>query len=164
MITSPKIVERGEQPYVAVKSVVSMKEIGEVAGKFLGEVFGWAAGRGVAPVGAPFFRYNVIDMERGLEIEFGIPTANPVTGDDRVIAGVLPAGRYASLVHRGPYDQLTSANGALLDWIKEQGLKVDATQSPQGDRFACRLEIYLTDPAAEKDPQKWETEVAMQLA
>ena len=164
MITSPEIVERSEQPYVAVKSVVSMKEIGVVAGQFLGEIFGWAAGHGVVPAGAPFLKYNVIDMELGLEIEFGIPTANLATGDDRVTAGMLPAGRYASLVYRGSYEQLVDANAALLDWIKEQGLKVDATKSPQGDRFAGRLEIYLTDPAVEKDPQKWETEVAMKLA
>ena len=163
MITSPKIVERGEQPYVAVKSVVSMKEIGAVAGQFLGEIFGWVAGHGLAPAGAPFFKYNVIDMERGLEIEFGIPTAGPVKGDDRVLAGVLPAGKYASLVYRGPYEQLREANGALLDWIKEQGLKMDVSESPGGDRFGCRLEIYLTDPAVEKDPQKWETEVAIRL-
>jgi effector-binding domain-containing protein len=163
MITSPMVVERGEQPYVAVKSVVSMKEIGAVAGKFLGEVFGWAAGHGLAPAGAPFFKYNAIDMERGLEIEFGVPTANLVTVDDRVIAGVLPAGRYASLVHRGPYEQLLDANAALLDWIKEQGLAMDVSESPQGDRFGGRLEIYLTDPAVEKDPEKWETEVAIRL-
>jgi effector-binding domain-containing protein len=164
MITSPKIVERGEQPYVAVKSVVSMKEIGAVAGKFLGEIFGWAAGHGLAPAGAPFFKYNVVDMERGLEIEFGVPTASLVTGDDRVLAGVLPAGRYASLVYRGPYEQLYDANAALLDWIKEQGLAMDVKESPDGDRFGCRLEIYLTDPAVEKDPQKGETEVAIKLA
>src|ERR1700757_4981130 len=164
MITSPKIVEHGEQPYVAVKSVVSMKEIGAVAGKFLGEIFGWVAGHGLAPAGAPFFKYNVVDMERGLEIEFGVPTAKPVTGDDRVLAGVLPEGRYASLAYQGPYEGLYEANAALLNWIKEHGLTMDVEESPDGDRFACRLEIYLTDPAVEKDPQKWETEVAIKLS
>ena len=163
MITSPKIVERGEQPYVAVKSVVTMKEIGVVAGKFLGEVFGWVAGHGLTPAGAPFFKYDVIDMERELEIEFGVPTAKLVEGDDGVLARVLPGGRYASLVHRGPYEQLYDANAALLDWIKEQGLTMDVNESPQGDRFGCRLEIYLTDPAVEKDPEKWETEVTIRL-
>ena len=117
----------------------------------------------VSAGGCSFFKYNVVDIERGLEIEFGIPTANAVTGDERVIAGVLPAGRYASLVHRGPYQQLYDANAALLDWIREQGLAIDVTGSPQGDRFGCRLEIYLTDPAAEKDPAKLETEVAIRL-
>jgi effector-binding domain-containing protein len=163
MITSPKIVERGEQPYVAVKSVVTMKEIGVVAGKFLGEVLGWVAGHGLTPAGAPFFKYDVIDMERELEIEFGVPTAKLVEGDDGVLARVLPGGRYVSLVHRGPYEQLYDANAALLDWIKEQGLTMDVNESPQGDRFGCRLEIYLTDPAVEKDPEKWETEVTIRL-
>jgi effector-binding domain-containing protein len=164
MITSPKIVERSEQPYVAIKAVVTMKELGAVAGKFLGEVFGWVGGHGLTPAGAPFFKYNVVDMEHGLEVEFGVPTAKSVAGDDRVVASVLPAGRYASLILRGPYEKLYDANAALFDWIEEQGLKMDVQESPKGDRFGCRLEIYLTDPGVEKDPAKLETEVAIKLA
>jgi effector-binding domain-containing protein len=80
------------------------------------------------------------------------------------LADVLPAGRYASLIHRGPYEQLYDANGTLGKWIEEQGLKVDVKPTPEGDKFGCRLEVYLTDPAVEKDPQKWETEVAFKLA
>jgi effector-binding domain-containing protein len=163
MITTPKIVERTEQPYVAIKSMVKMEEIGPRAGTLLGEVFGWLSGHGLTPAGAPFFRYNVVDMERGLEIEFALPTATRAAGDDRVLAGVLPAGRYASLIHRGPYEQLYDANAALGAWIKEQGLTVDVAKSPGGDRFGCRLEIYLNDPGVEKDPAKWETEVAFKL-
>jgi effector-binding domain-containing protein len=164
MITSPKIVERFEQPYVAIKSVVKREEIGPTAGRLFEEVFGWLSGRGLAPTGAPFFRYTAVNMEQGLEIEFALPTAEPLTGDDSVLAGLLPAGRYASLLHRGPYEQLYEANGALGDWIKEQGLDVEIVKSPNGDRFGCRLEVYLTDPGVETDPEKWETEVALKLA
>jgi effector-binding domain-containing protein len=164
MTTSPKIVERTAQPYVAIKSLVSREEIGPVTGKLFGEVFGWLGRHGLAPAGAPFFRYGAVDMEQGLEIEFGVPTAMPVAGDNRVLADVLPAGRYASLIHRGPYEQLYDANGTFGKWIEEQGLKVDVRRTPEGDKFGCRLEVYLTDPAVEKDPQKWETEVAFKLA
>jgi effector-binding domain-containing protein len=164
MITSPKVVERTEQPYVAIKSVVRREEIGGTAGGLFGEAFGWLAGRGLAVAGAPFFRYLAIDMEHGLEIEFALPTAGRVPGDDRVLAGVTPAGRYASLIHRGPYEQLYDANVALGEWIKEQGLNVEVVKSPEGDKFGCRLEIYLTDPGVERDPEKWETEVAFKLA
>jgi effector-binding domain-containing protein len=163
MITSPKIVERTEQPYVAVKAVVKREELGPAAGKFFGEVFGWLGGRGLAPAGAPFFRYTAVDMQRGLEIEFGVPTAQVSTGDGWVLGGVLPAGRYASLIHRGPYDQLYDANAALGKWVEEQGLNVEIVKSPDGDRFGCWLEVYLTDPGVEKDPEKWETEVALKL-
>jgi effector-binding domain-containing protein len=164
MMTSPRIVERSEQRYVAIRSVVSREELGTAAGKLFGEVFGWLHGHGLGPAGAPFFRYGAVDMERGLEIEFGIPTAGSVSGDERVSADVLPAGRYASVLHRGPYDQLYDANATLGKWIEEQGLKVEVKPSPTGDRFGCWLEVYLTDPGVERDPEKWETEVAFKLA
>jgi hypothetical protein len=47
-------------------------------------------------------------------IEFGVPTAKLVPGGDGVLSGTLPAGRYASLVHRGPYDRLYDANAVLI--------------------------------------------------
>jgi effector-binding domain-containing protein len=68
------------------------------------------------------------------------------------------------LIHQGPYEQLYDANGTLGKWIEEQGLKVDVRRTPESDKFGRRLEVYLTDPAVEKDPQKWETEVAFKLA
>jgi hypothetical protein len=36
--------------------------------------------------------------------------------------------------------------------------------SPEGERWGCRLEIYRTDPQAEPDMTKWETELAFRLA
>jgi effector-binding domain-containing protein len=164
MTTSPRIVERSEQPYVAIRSVISREDIGAAAGKLFGEVFGWLHGHGLSPAGAPFFRYGSVDMERGLDIEFGVPIATEVKGDGRVLADVLPAGRYALLLHRGPYDQLYDANATLGKWIEEHGLKVEVRPSPTGDRFGCWLEVYLTDPGVERDPEKWETEVAFKLA
>jgi hypothetical protein len=58
--------------------------------------FAWPGGHGVAPAGPPFFKYSV-DMMRELEVEAGVPVAAAVDGDDQVVSGVLPAGRYATL-------------------------------------------------------------------
>ncbi len=73
------------------------------------EVFAWLGGRGAAPAGAPFWKYNVIDMAAKLEIEAGVPVAAAVAGDDRVVSGVLPAGRYATLTHVGHPSELMAA-------------------------------------------------------
>jgi effector-binding domain-containing protein len=164
MLTTPKIVERTEQPYVAITSKVTMREIGPTARTLLPEVFGWLRQHGIAPGGAPFFRYNVIDMERQLEIEFGVPTNEGVAGDGRVRPGRLPAGRYASLLHRGHYDELYDANAVLIGWAKERAIRFDVEKTDAGDKFGCRLEIYRTDPQEEPDPTKWETEVAIRVA
>src|SRR5260221_7191677 len=113
MTTSPKIVERAAQPYVAIKSLVSREEIGPVTGKLFGEVFGWLGQHGLAPAGAPFFRYGAVDMEQGVGIEFGVSTAKPVAGDHHVFAGLLPAGGGGSFVHRGPREEVFASKGAL---------------------------------------------------
>jgi len=164
MLTLPKIVDRGEQPYIGIVAKVAMRDIGPTAQTLLPEVYGWLARRGIAPAGAPFFKYNVIDMARELEIAFGVPTREAVVGDGRVAPGRLPAGRYGSLVFRGPYEELYDANAILIGWAKERGIRWDSEETAAGERFACRLEIYRTNPAEEPDPTKRETEVAIRVA
>jgi len=163
MSSAPEIETRAEQPYVAVRAKVTMGEIAAFARRF-GEVFGWLDSHGLVPAGPPFFKYNVIDMARELEMEAGVPVATATDGDDQIVAGVLPAGRYATLTHVGHPSELMAATKALLDWAAEQGLTWDVTPSEDGDRWACRLENYLTDPEQEPDMSKWVTQLAFKLA
>jgi effector-binding domain-containing protein len=167
MITEPKLENRSDQHYVAIRTQVTMQELGTgVIPQLHSEVFAWLGKQGVAPSGAPFMRYLVINMMEKLDIELGWPVARALSGTDRMDAGVLPAGRYASLVYIGPYegDGLIKANAALLDWGAEQGIVWDRWQDEHGDGFGARLESSLKDPGNEPDPAKWETEVAIRLA
>jgi len=56
-----------------------------------------------------------------------------------------------------------SANKILLDWGAEQGLVWDASTTGNGDAFGARFESYRTDPRAEPDASKWQTEVAIRV-
>jgi len=78
-----------------------------------------------------------------------------------VKAGVLPAGRYASLIYSGGG---ISGNRALIEWVRLQGLDFDRWDTEQGDNFRSRYETYLTDPAVEPRKSKWQIEVAIKLA
>ena len=164
MSSAPEIVTRAEQPYVAIRTQVTMEDLGTVVPPLNQEVFAWLGERGAPPAGAPFWKYNVIDMARKLEIEAGVPVAAAVAGDDRVVSGVLPAGRYATLTHVGHPSELAAATGALLDWAAAQGLTWDMSPGVNGERWACRLETYLTDPRQEPDMSKWVTQLAFKLA
>lgn len=167
MITEPQLEQRNEQPYAAIRTQVTMQELGTgVIPRLHREVMIWLRAQGVAPAGAPFIRYLIIDMATKLDIEVGWPVASALTGTDRVHTGILPAGRYAALLYTGPYegDGLIKANGALVDWGAAQGLVWDSWQDEHGDAFGARLETYITDPGEEPDPSKWETEVAIRLA
>jgi effector-binding domain-containing protein len=81
-----------------------------------------------------------------------------------VVTGVLPAGRYAEVLHVGHPDGLAEATRALLDWADGEGLTFDVTADGDGERWGCRLENYLTDPAEEPDMTKWHTQLAFRLA
>jgi effector-binding domain-containing protein len=163
MSAAPQIVTRAEQPYVAIRGQVTMAEIGPFASR-TGEVFAWLGARGLAPAGAPFLKYNVIDMMRQLEIEAGVPVAAAADGDGEVTSGVLPAGRYATVTHVGHPSELMGVTKALLDWAAEQGLTWDMSPDGDGERWASRLEISLTDPREEPDMSKWATQLAFRLA
>jgi effector-binding domain-containing protein len=157
--TTPVLTERPEQPYVAIRGTVTMTEIAAIADR-LPDVFGWLAEHDAAPVGAPFFRYLVIDMGRRLEIEVGVPVAAALEGSGDVVAGVLPAGRYATVRHRGHPDELVAVTGELLAWAQAEGLTWDMTTGEDGEHWACRLEVYNTDPRVEPDLNNWVTDLA----
>jgi effector-binding domain-containing protein len=93
-----------------------------------------------------------------------VAVTEPVIGNGRVLAGVLPEGDYVTVRHTGHPDTLVSATGSLLDWAAGQDLTWDMTPSPEGDRWGARLEIYHSDPQTEPDMTKWVTELAFRLA
>jgi hypothetical protein len=122
----------------------------------------WVHDHGVDPAGPYFLRYHVIDMRGDMDISVGVPVATSVRGDDRVIADVLPAGRYASLIYVGSG---LAGNKALIEWVRATpGLAFDRWATAQGDAFGARYESFLTDPTVEPRKTKWEIEVAIKLA
>ena len=163
MSAAPEIVTRPEQPYAAIRARVPWPELAGLGPRF-GEVFAWLGARGLVPSGAPFFRYNVIDMTGELEIDVAVPVATAVDGDGRVVSGVLPAGRYVTLTHVGHPAELAGVTKSLLDWAAGQSLTWDMTPGEAGERWGGRVEIYLTDPSEEPDMSKWVTQLAFRLA
>ena len=148
MTTEPQISERPAQPYLGLRRDVTDGVSAAVDGAFP-ELFRRLSAAGVQPAGPPFIRFLAVDDE-------GDPTelelAAPVDADAATDA--LPAGRYATLVHVGPYrsetqPDLAVARAALQDWAEREGLTVSGY-----------LEHYRIGPVEEPDYAKWETELA----
>jgi effector-binding domain-containing protein len=163
MDVAPEITQRAAQPYAGISAWVTMEAVGSVADR-IPEIFGWLGARGIAPAGPPFFRYHVVDMERQLLVEAGVPVVSPIAEDGDIRGGILPAGRFAAMTHTGAPETLMAATAVLLDWAKARGLAWDVSQTDTGERWGCRLESYLTDPAQQPDTSKWQTELAFRLA
>lgn len=162
MLTLPKIVERPAQPYIAIREQVSIPFEATID-RVIPELMDRASALEIEAPGPIFFKYNVIRMPE-LEVEFGVPTTRQLTGDERLLSGVLPAGRYAKLTYWGHYDNLMEVTALLIGWAKQKGLRWDVEEHADGEHFACRLESYINDPAEEPDPDKWETVLEFRLA
>jgi effector-binding domain-containing protein len=164
MLTEPKLEQRAEQPYVAIRRQVTLGGLSTELPPLVGDVFKWIGQHQAVQSGPVFFRYLTMDMEGDgrFVVDVGVPLEAAVPGDGAVIAGAMPAGRYAAVLYTGPYDNLSSAHFALLEWGKAHG--IDWQTSDEGRGWGARVEFYISDPDEEPDPQKWETEVAFLTA
>lgn len=163
MSQEPRIEERAARHYAGIQATVPMDGISAAVDQAFPELFGRLASTGTAPAGPPFIRFLVIDMEALLQLELGVPVAEPMPEAGRIRPGILPAGRYAVLRHIGTYDGLIDANAALQRWAADHDLEFDMKDTPEGSAWGSRLEEYITDPSREPDPANWETDVAYLL-
>ena len=160
MSSAAQIQRRETQSYAAIPMRVTMDTLSRAVDQAFPELFGWLAEHAIEPAGPPLIRYLVIDMAAGLQVELGVPIPAKVDGNSRIRSSSLPAGKYAVLRHVGPYDGLIASNAALQQWAQEQGIALHSWDTPEGTAWAGRAEHYLTNPATEPDPAKWEVDVA----
>ncbi len=160
VIDGPLTRTQPDRHSVGVRIVTPFRGMFAVRDQLMEELYAWTTKRGIG-FGHTFFRLHVVDMDGPMDIEVGVITDEAVQGDGRIRGGVLPAGRYAAMTY---VNHGRRANGMLRDWVQEQGLKLDRTPSPEGERFGCRYEAYLTDPRSERMKTKWRTELAIRLA
>jgi effector-binding domain-containing protein len=158
LMTVPTIETRPEQSYVGITRRVSMDRFASVIPPLLGQVFAWLAASGTEPAGPAFFRYQVIDMSGEMEIVAGVPTAEPVTGEDDVRPGTIPGGRYVTAVHTGHPQELMEATGRLLEWANAHDVTWAMHPESDGEHWDGRFEFYFDSPDEEPDMTKWRTE------
>ena len=121
-------------------------------------LYGWIASRGLEPTGAPTGVYlsDPAEGEARARWELQAPLAgNPAdAAPDASGCGIkrIAARMVASTVHRGPYDQVAAAHGALAAWAKANGFVI---AGPPEER-------YLSEPGT--PPEGTVTEVRLPVA
>jgi effector-binding domain-containing protein len=163
MTVKPQIVARRSRPYVAIPVTAGLAEWGRV-NALVPEIQGWLAARNVLPDGPLFYRYLVAtDPADPFDVEVGYPLADAMPGDGRVVAGAIPPGRYATLVHEGHPDGIRHSFARLEGWLAGAEEHVDAEFIDDRMHWAGRFEFYLMDPTVDPDPADWRTEIAWRL-
>ena len=163
MLSIPKLEDRKEQYYLAIRTAVPIP-FGKYLQPLWNEVEAWMKSLDIpaSAWGPAVIRYLTTDMSTKLDIDVGFAVDRPIVGNDRIIAGVFPAGRYATLLYTGSYrgKGIYKATVALLDWAKENGIVWNTATKNGVEWWNGRAEWYLTDPAQETDMKKYQTELA----
>lgn len=163
MLTLPEIVDRTERTYAYITFTVTMKQMQKPASEGFPALFAHLGQQGIQPIGAAFYNYRRIDMANTLDVEAGVAVARSGPDSGNVKFGALPAGRYLTVTWHGHPDRLYDVTALLIGWAKERGHLLDVEETANGDLFACRLEIYESDPDEEPDMNKWVTVLEFKL-
>lgn len=163
MLTLPVKKRRKKQPYLAVRSRLSGRQIRKQGMLFLPEVRKFMVERGIDATGPAFLRYHAIEASGEMDVEFGVFTDRLYAGSGPVRAGVLPAGSYVSVTWLGPYEALPDVDVMLMGWSQQKRMEWDTVSSEAGASFGCRISIFHKTPRVESDSTRFETEVAIRL-
>ena len=125
----------------------------------LGELYMWVARQGLHPGGMPQAIYLTSpDMtpEPESQWELWAPLADPVPLRDEDEFGIgiklVPATKVASLMYKGPYEEIGPAYQELGEWVEARGHHL----------VGPPRELYYSDPA-KVAPEDYLTEVQMPI-
>ena len=124
------------QPVLSIRTMTSVERLPQEIARAYGAIAAYLGELGQAPAGVPFVGYYNMDMQ-ALDVEIGFPTAGPLPGRGEIAAGEIAAGKQATCLYVGPYEQMAQPYEALTQFMKEQGL------TPSGISY----EFYFNDPS-----------------
>ena len=108
-MSDPQIDLRPAQQYLGISGKIT-DGVPAFVDRAFPELFGWLREHAVEPAGPPFLRYDEVDsdgqpveLEVGVPVDAHVPASVAANGDSRVHADALPAGRYLTYLHVGPY-------------------------------------------------------------
>jgi effector-binding domain-containing protein len=130
-------VDRPAQPVLSIRTRVPVKNLPEALGQAYMAIGQYLESLGKAPAGDPFVAYYNMDME-DLDTEIGFPVSGIDQGKGEIKYREIPAGKFATCLHVGPYNELGAAYEALTGWVNEEGYEVSGTV----------YEFYLNDPVS----------------
>lgn len=143
--------EATPQPAAAIRGRAAWAELGPFVGGALMEVVGVAGDQGIRLAGPGFAIYHHADStETEVDLEAGMPVAEPIEAAGRVVGTTIPGGLVAATVHCGRYEDVGAAYRALGEWVQEHGHE---TAGPP-------RETYLVGPEQVQDPGALRTEIA----
>ncbi len=140
------------RPALTIRLKTRVGDIAEVFDQGYTSIAGYLESKGKEPQGPPFVLYYNMQMDN-LEVEFGFPVEEGISGEGNIRSTSTPSGKAAGCLYIGPYEEAEPVYDALIKWIGDNG------QEATGVAY----EIYLSDPTV-TPPEQLKTQVYLLLA
>jgi len=151
MLYNCEVKEQKVQNALSIRKITSAQNLPQALGEAYMRIMQYMGELGENPVGAPYIAYFNMDMQN-LEVEIGFPVATKLPEKGDVKPNEIPAGKYASCLYTGPYNEIEPAYKTLTKWIDDNGYE------PTGIAY----EFYLNDPG-DTPPDKLQTQILFLL-
>jgi len=140
-----------EQPiwFLSLRDTVNQQGASNIHGKLFTQINQFMDEQGIVSNDSPFVIYHLW-TDSIVDIEAGIPVKDSILIESNSInLKKIPSGNVVTAIHHGPYERLPETYFGINEWMRKN--KVTVTGPP--------WESYITDPAKEVNPEKWETAV-----
>lgn len=134
--------------YLSIRDTASIETIGTKLGQGYGIIQQEMARQKLQMAGAPFAIYYS-DSETVFDMDIALATDKPGKDAGQVKAGTLPLGKHIVAHFFGAYEKTPDAHRAVSEYIQKNNMKVAGPPR----------EHYITDPMAEPDTAKWQTDI-----
>ena len=157
--TELTVIEVPETPAAVVEArQVLMADLPALFDETFSGLFPVLTEAGLEPAGPAFALYTrqpseTVDLQVGIPTSAGLTNAQPISGGHLVIPAQLPAGSMAVRSHLGGYDGLGESWAQLLKDAVAAGHR-------PGLPF---IELYVTEPSPEADPDEMRTDLFLSL-
>jgi len=155
--------ERPMVRYVGAPVRACFAEFGAPGGpnEQIPRLYGWLSERGTVPLGGPLYIYRHLgpSREETVDLTVAVPVSEPVVPGDGLVFGGLPAGTYLVGHHRGSPDGIERSRAEVETWAAARGLALPTSRADDGLEWTGFAEHFLTDPAEEPDPTRWEIDL-----
>lgn len=117
-----EVVDSPAQNALTMRTVTSVGNLPQELGKAYTAIIAYLGEMGEQPSDAAFAAYYNMDMEK-LDVEMGFPVARALPGKGDINASVIPAGKSATCLHKGAYQEMAPTYEAMNKWMSDSGLQ-----------------------------------------
>ena len=134
--------------YISILDSCALEEVSQRLSELYSELLVFGAKSNITITARPIAIYHRFD-EKQAYFEAGFPVVEKMPVSGRILYQTMPEGNHVVADYYGSYDTLEEGHSAAQQWLIRYRRKLSGYP----------WEMYVTDPAAESDPNKWLTKI-----